>query len=549
MSEFIRRFLDDHALRWPLLYPLFMVGGIATYLSFSIEPALHFLLVSLSMSCLFWLVFKRKRVQFAVSLCLAMICFSLGMAIVKARTILVKAPIIQYNIGPVTIEGRLVQVENGAKGNRLRIEVGAISNLSKADTPEYVRITQRKNTELWPGRLVRCLAFLSPPPTPLIAGDFNFARQAYYERLGGVGFALGSCSPVSVTNNHKESLRSELKSKVNGIRRALAIYIFDLLGEKSGGMAAAMITGERSFLSVDDQETLRNVGLAHLLAISGLHMGLAAGVFFYLVRVTIPIFEFIALRLPVQKLAATGAIFGSTAYLFLSGATVATQRAYIMALVALLAILIDRPALSLRSVAVAMMVIILLQPETVVSPGFQMSFAATAALIALYENWPRRTIFGFFQKLKAWSYSLLATSIVASLATAPFAAFHFNRIAPLSIIAYVVVMPVVTLWAAPSAVISLLMWPLNLHELLLISFGQALEIILDLSSFISMHSPQGGLSHMSLSVFASSSVALLVSVLFVRWFKAAALLLLILAGYMALTSDEAIVHIDKNGVL
>ena len=165
-------------------------------------------------------------------------------------------------------------------------------------------------------------------------------------------------------------------------------HVFEASGAAGGGMSAAVHAGDRSFLTPDDFEALRLSGLAQLSSISGLLMAPAGGIVF-LIRSSWPLCEPLALRAPTVQVAAAGAIITCPLYFVISGGQIATHRAYVMALVGFGAKLFDRPALSLRSVTVAMAVVILLQPEVVVTLGFRMSFAASAALIALYEFWPR----------------------------------------------------------------------------------------------------------------------------------------------------------------
>ncbi len=547
--KFFEHFSEQHALRISLLYPLCLMSGTAVYLELDHEPSWRFVIF-----CSIGVVFVLKvSVLFGKHFINLLLFFALwflaGVTVIKARTSIVSAPKIEYNIGPVTVEGELVQIENGAKGNRLRIRVGAISNLPKRDTPEFVRVTQKFETNLWPGRSVSCYVFLSPPPKPLIAGDYNFNRQAFFEKLGGVGFVLGRCKPINTSSVEERDLIARIAIRVDAIRRSISVYIHDLLGDVSGGMATAMITGERSFLSLEDQDTLRSVGLAHLLAISGLHMGLAAGVFFALFRFIIPWFEFAALRIPAQKLSALAAIIGSSTYLFLSGASVATQRAYIMAMVALIAILIDRPAFSMRSLAVAMVVVICIQPETVVSPGFQMSFAATAALIALYENWPIQKSNNLVGRFWGWLIAVFGTSVTASIATAPFAAFHFGRIASLSILSNLVVMPIISLWAAPSAAFAMILTPFGWQEPMLHSFGVSLEIVLKISRFFQEHSPDGNLASFQVPTFILLIASGLLIILLKKYYKIIGAFCLILALASVYWQRHPIIYVDKDLII
>jgi len=324
-----------------------------------------------------------------------------------------------------------------------------------------------------------------------VPGDYIFNRDAYFRQLGAVGFAVGECQ--SLANPPPQTIRDRVTDWLSALRRDIAEFVERAAGSGAGGaMAAAMTVGDRSFISPEDAEALRASGLAHLISISGLHMVLAGGAFFFGIRMLWPLCEPLALRIPTVRGAAAGAMLGCTVYFLISGGEVATQRAYIIAMIGFAAKLFDKPALSLRSLAVSMAVVVLVQPESVVSPGFQMSFAASAALIALYEMWPRLdspVAPGLLARTGGWLLGASATSIVASLATLPFAIHHFARVAPLSILANLAASPVITFWTTPSAVASAVAAPFGLQEPFLWSLGKSLGVVGWIAREAAAHSP------------------------------------------------------------
>ncbi len=193
---------------------------------------------------------------------------------------------------------------------------------------------------------------------------------------------------------------------------------------QTGDFDAALMTGDRSGIGEEVAARLRASNLAHLLAISGLHMGLLTGVVFVAARIGLNLWPAAALRLPVKKIAALVALLAGAAYLALSGGSVSTLRAFVMVGVMYAALLIDRRAITLRAVAIAALIILLLRPEELLGPGFQMSFAATIALVGVYARWP---VVG--RRLPDWARPIAAvvfSSLIAGAATAPFAAAHFN---------------------------------------------------------------------------------------------------------------------------
>ena len=478
----------------PLLLAFAMASGAGAYFLAPAEPDFEpVLLAPLAMSILIALG-RRFLLPSLLQLCV-WLAFgaALGMSSAALRARLVAAPVIVAETGPVMVEGWLSEIETGAKGPRLRIDVHAIAGLTPETTPKTVRLTHRSRLEVSSGRFVRCWGVLRPPPAPSMEGEYDFRRQAWFEQLGGVGYVQGRCR--GGTLGAPDGILPDIRMKVAAFRRQLAAHVNIAAGDRAGGFAAALVSGDRSYMRVEDQVALRNSGLAHLLAISGLHMAIVGGLVFYLMRRLLACIEPLALRVAVQKPAAIIALAASLAYLILSGAGVSTQRAFIMLAVVFGAVLFDRAALSLRSFAIAMILVILLQPESVMTPGFQMSFAASGALIATYEAWTARRsasdkVLGSFSY--SWA-SLAVTSLVAGTATAPYALYHFDRLAGLGLLANLAAMPVITFVSAPAAAAALILTPFGYGDLGLRVFGYSLEAILWIAQTCTEQAP-GGLS-------------------------------------------------------
>ncbi|MEO0881936.1 MAG: ComEC/Rec2 family competence protein [Pseudomonadota bacterium] len=412
---------------------------------------------------------------------IALILFGamMGISAGKLRVITSGTPVIPELIGPVMVEGWISNIEPATTGVRLRIRPHAIARFDATRLPREIRLTHRLDLRVSSGRFVRCWAVLRPPPGPSIPGDYDFRRAAWFDGLGGVGYVQGRCRGGML--GAPPSLSQRVDLFVAAKRRQLATYVNAVAGERAGGFAAALVSGDRSYMPQADQTALRASGLAHLLAISGLHLGIVGGLIYFIIRHSLALIEPLSIRYPVQKAAALAAILATALYLILSGASVSTQRAFIMSTVFFGAILFDRPALSLRSFSIALMAVTLMKPESVVSPGFQMSFAATGVLIAIYDAWNRnrpyraRTLFG---RLRFGATSLAVTSIAASTATAPFAFFHFERLAPLGLAANLIAMPIVSLASVPAAGLAIILAPFGLSEWGIRAFGMSLEAIL-----------------------------------------------------------------------
>ncbi|MDB5483377.1 MAG: competence protein ComEC [Caulobacteraceae bacterium] len=375
-----------------------------------------------------------------------------GFLVAKLHSDGVAAPIAPARGGVVTLEGWVVDIDTPSeKGERVLIAPVAISGLAPEATPTRVRIvlpgSGGPESAPPPGTPIRLTTLLDPPPGPAAPGAYDFARDAWFEGIGGVGLAMRA--PV-MTALPTPPWPVRLEMAVNALRwrvaGRLAHDITAVLGPDDGGaagLAAAVTTSHQDWLAADHRDELRGSGLAHMLAIAGLHTAAVSGFAFFAFRFAVAIWPWLALRVPGKKVAAVAALAVVAGYLVLSGAHPPARRAAITASVAFLAILVDRRAVSLHSLAVAALIILFLEPEVVVQPGFEMSFCATASLVALAEVWRRRADAGaglpwplaMARKLRGWLVAMAVVSFVAGAATGPFAIQHFNRVANYGVLA------------------------------------------------------------------------------------------------------------------
>ena len=370
-----------------------------------------------------------------------------GFANGSLATHLAEAPRIPAGYGVGTVEGWVVDVSSPSTvRGRLLIAPTRISHLRNEALPARVRVVVEPDQVIGPGEAIRLTALLNPPPRPAAPGGFDFARDAFFERIGGVGLAMRQ--PVIVTLPTPEwRLKAELA--LNRVRWRVARSLTDDIarfapaaGEGARGLAAAVTTSNEAWLPEEDAQGLRGSGLAHMLAIAGLHTAAVCGFVFAALRLLIAAWPWLAVRVPGKKVAAAGALIAVLGYLALSGAHPPAKRAAITASVAFIAMLLDRRAISLRSLSIAALLVLLIQPEAVVQPGFQMSFSATGALVAMAEIWPRhgRPISApwpirMLQRSRDWAVALFMVSFVAGAATGPFALQHFNRMANYGVLA------------------------------------------------------------------------------------------------------------------
>ncbi|MEL7488251.1 MAG: ComEC/Rec2 family competence protein, partial [Pseudomonadota bacterium] len=360
------------------------------------------------------------------------------------------------------------------------IGVSSIDRLQPEETPSRVRLTWRGAAfDARPGDTVEIRAGLSPPPPPIAPGAFDFARHLYFQKIGAVGYAV---SPPRVIDGAPPTWRMRLARSIEAMRLGLFRRIVAAAPGDGGAILAAVITGKRDAISDEAEAALRDAGLAHLLAISGLHMGLATGLIFFFARAALAASQRLALTFNIKKWAAVSALASGFFYLLLSGGGWSARRAFIMTAILFIAILADRRALSLRNVAIAATLILLATPEAVLQPGFQMSFAAATALIAFYEWMSSRAAqqddFSPIARARRYVVGLAATDTIAALATAPFALYHFNRVALYSLPANVAAMPIMGFLIMPAAILALALTPFGLDAWAWRLAASGLDIIL-----------------------------------------------------------------------
>ncbi|MGJ3233329.1 MAG: ComEC/Rec2 family competence protein [Oceanicaulis sp.] len=454
--------------------PLALGAGAAAYLALGFEPPVVSARLAMALSAGLALLGVLVRGEARLlSLCVLGAALFLGFGLAQQHT-LDRAPP-EFTIGEraVTVTGWIEAVERGGTRPRLLIRVAALEG---ADTPPR-RVRVRAGLgEFSPGDAVRIRAVLSRPPGPSAPGGYDAARAAWYDEVALTGFAVADLERVELDT-------ARWARGFAARRWRLAEHIRETAGARTGGVAAALLTGDRSGVSEADAEALRVSGLGHILAISGLHMALFAGGVYVVLRYLFACIEPYARAHDPRKPAALLALFAAAGYLVLSGGAVSTQRAFVMAAVVLTGVLLDRRAFSLRSLAIAAIVVIVLAPESVTEPGFQMSFSAVAALIAVYEIWTRirperLTRANLVERIGDSLAGLTTTSIVAGAATGAFAAFHFQRIAAYGLIANIAAMPVFTFWVMPAGVVALALAPIGLDAPALAVMDVGLRIVL-----------------------------------------------------------------------
>lgn len=380
------------------------------------------------------------------------------------------------------LTGTVQKIETAPYGRRLTIKVDTIQTRWPIKKPPQVKLTLRgqKDVSIHPGDYISAPAKLTPIQGPLVPNGFDFRRRAFFDSIGASGFIAGA--PI-IKANSKNTWQEWWEKH----RHIITEKITSALSGYQGAIAAALITGDKAGLTNTDRDIFADAGIAHILAISGLHLSLVGGclfVFFSLFFSCIPPF---ALRFPIKKIAASISIVGLFFYLQISGAAVPSQRAFFMALLVLWAVIVDRNPISMRIVALVVLLLLTMCPGYIVMPSFQLSFAAVIALTAFYES----SSWWFTKKQsklqKIWSYfkGIMLTSLIASLATLPFTVYHFQKFTVQGILTNLLVIPIIAFWIMPLAIIAVTLIPLGLSGFFFHLMGSGIVVMYEIGAHIS----------------------------------------------------------------
>lgn len=491
-----RDLADNRGFLW---WPVAAGVGAALYFVFPVEPDGAAVAVAAGLALVAaWTVRRGGPGAFAVALAVAAV---LGFSAGKAETLLAGAPRLSGQ-RTYALAGTVLSVEDRAgRGYRVVLRPVRMEPMPREGMPRRLRIAVRgAGTTPRPGDGLSLKARLGPPSGPLVPGGYDFARVAYFAGIGGVGFSMGAPEATAAGGSVDGTTAAIIA--VEGFRQTISQRIRAVLPGGTGAIAAALVVGDRGAIPPQTDRAMRVSGLSHILSISGLHMALVAACLFGGIRALIALVPALALRLPAKKIAAAAALAGTLAYLVVAGFGVPTERSAIMIGVALTAVLLDRRALSLRTVAVAALFVLALRPDAVLDPGAQMSFAAVVALIAGYEALAARLkdpappdisrVFRAAAALRRWVGLSMLTSLIAGLATAPVALHHFSRLAPLGLLANLAATPLVTFVIMPAAVAAAFALPLGLERWPLLAMGAGIDGMTAIAGTVAAWTPGGG---------------------------------------------------------
>jgi competence protein ComEC len=535
------------------------IAGVSLYFAADREAPLWLSTIVAVTSAVVAYAARHRAFAFAALIVLA--ALNAGFCSAGWRTARVATPMLDH-IRIVKFKGYVEELDLRPVGARMVVSVDDPGDMPPSIAPRQVRVTMRDAPEIAAGDYVALTARLLPPSHAVLPNGYDFARDAFFSGIGAVGSTLGEVVKTPAPGDAPVSNR--FYAAIDHLRNALALRVNAIIGGDEGAIAAAMVTGKRDFLSDNAKDLIREAGIFHIITISGLQMTLVAGIFFWTARRLLALSSTLALRYPIKKWAAVIAMVGAIAYDLCTGSRVGTQRALFMTLIVLGAVIVDRRALTMRNLALAVLIVVALEPEAVLGVSFQLSFAAVGALIAVLEARldrfepaddpfaPTKSAFakgGLLAHLMEKPLALLVATCFATSATASFMAYHFHDLSPYVLIGNPLTLTIIEFFAVPGALIGTALYPLGLDAPVWLYVGLGIKFILWAARHIA-EAPGSTLHLRAFAPFALPFLSLAVaSVLIWRsWLmRATAIPFLILGLYGAASGPRYDVIIPPDG--
>ncbi|MCA6114092.1 ComEC family competence protein [Bradyrhizobium sp. WSM 1738] len=467
--------------------PVAFGTGIALYFAADHEPVLSVAAVVAIVLCAVAVLLRRQKF-FPVAVMIAAV--AAGFAVATWKTARVAHGVLARPIFSVSLTGFVETRDIRERTDRFVLRVVTMESARGTTKLERVRLSVKKGTAPPVGSFVELKARLLPPLGPVRPGSYDFSRDMFFAGIGASGFVMGAIRIAEPPEGG--GLRLRYSAFMQGLRDTIDARIRTTLEGDRRAIATALLTGRRDAISPPVNDAMFISGLGHVLSISGYHMAVVAGVVFFAVRALLALFPVLTVGYAIKKWAAAAALAAAAFYLLLSGAEVATQRSFFMTAVVLIAVMVDRRAITFRTLAVAALIVLTVAPEALVHPSFQMSFAATLGLVALVQvGMPR--LFATADhtptaRVALWGgrefTMLLLASLVAGLATMPYAAFHFHRVTPYGVLANLAAMPVVSAIVMPAGLLGLVAMPFGFDRLFWAIMGVGIDWMIAVTQWV-----------------------------------------------------------------
>ncbi len=414
-----------------------------------------------------------------------------GCGTVWTKSALVGTPAIaRPTVGDVY--GRVIARQEQPAYDRVRLTIAMREAVTGRPIKVRINVPLEKDTALaHEGALVRVKARLVPPAPPMLPGSYDFARAAWFAGLSATGTALSPVEVIAVGSGDGKRLAQ--------LQRRISDHAHAQIPGSAGGIAAAFSSGDRGGIAKADEDAMRAAGVTHLLSVSGLHVSaVIITTYFFAIRL-LALWPWLALRYRLPLIAAGTSALTGIGYTLLTGAEVPTVRSCIGALLVLGALAMGREALSMRMLAVAAFLVMLLWPEAVVGPSFQLSFGSVMAIIALHGSDPMRRFLA--PREEPWWVRglrlitmLLITGVVIELALMPMLLFHFHRSGVYGALVNVMAIPLTTFISMPLIALAFLFDAVGAGAPFWWLAGQSLNFLLAMARWVAAQ--PGAVTHL-----------------------------------------------------
>lgn len=464
----------------------FFCFGIITYFSLPTEPDLYILLSASTLTFIILILCWNNKFVWLPTL---LLCLFLGLTTYTYHTLIISAPKLDHEIELAKISGRVVSINPVNNGYQVTLDRIYIYNFGNNKIPKKAKITIRglnKLSEIEIGDYIKFNGTLRPTSKPFAPGGYDFSRQSFFDQIGVTGYNKSNIYVIKKNKN-------KFLNYISNLRIDLSKRIKHAVGDKNGNIATALIIGEQSAIDKEILSNMRISGLTHILSVSGLHLSMVSIICFFCVRFLLSCSVYLCQEYDTKKIAAYFSLLFTLGYLLISGMQIAAVRSYIMVVCVIMAVLLDRQEYALRSVCFAAFVMLLIHPESVVHPSFQMSFAAVIALVSGYEYYLMKFLkddeFTNFNRIKRYFFGSLAATFIAGLATAPFAIYHFNQYANYSMLANLIASPITSFIIMPAVALTCILFPFGLEKFSLWILDYGIKFLVYIANWVS-HLPK-----------------------------------------------------------
>lgn len=509
----ISDFFEEEKYRLPNFIPMGIGIGICVYFSLSNEPSFLLNCCVFAITVIAFIAHKiwtkqnqdislistiytnvyKNVVNFILS---SAFLISLGFLISQIRTMHVNTFMINEDIKkPISFAATIESCEKTEKGlkfivsdTKRKYDDWAGNLCKKFSKLHLIWIGEKAResvSDYTPGTRVLFRAMLSPIRSQAFPGAYDFRKQQFFKGISARGFVI---KPPKILQNCEQPT---IKVYIEQLRHKIDKTIEKYLPKHTAAIAKALTTGNTAGITKQVRANFSSSGTAHVLAISGLHIGIIGFFIFWLFRVILCFFPRISMFYDTKKIAAIASWIAVLLYLQISGCSVSSIRAFIMHTIIIIAILLNRTPLTMRSVAIAATIIMLSTPEVIMFPSFQMSFGAVIAIIAYVESELQ------MPKFLKWLSEVVAVTIIASIPTSIISVSVFNQLTLNSILANIVCIPLMTFFIMPMLMFALFLMIFGMARPIIMLAGYGIDLLAKIAeetaklpgSLFVMHAP------------------------------------------------------------